>query len=285
MTDRLSLVICTLNRSNIIRQTIEDLWKLSTQPDELVIIDQTENLPQELDQFYLENKHRLKLIRMKAQGLGQARNRAIAEVNNEIILFIDDDVRLEADIVLHHRKHFSDLKVGAVVGRIDDAHGEPATCGGRVNWFGGVRVNTNTTKVCSVESLSGGNMSIRMSVLRGVGGFWELKGNSVQLREETDVSLRIRKAGYLVLCDPEAALLHLAVRGGSGTWTQTNRIKWYGDYFFAEYSYFFRNFPKWKLPFYILNLMRPILACGLYYGHLRPSAIAAPWQALVRAWQ
>lgn len=281
----ISLVICTLNRPAIVTQAIEDIWQLPTQPDELIIVDQTKELPAETERFYAEHAGRLTLIRMEPKGLGQARNRAIAAATGSVILFIDDDVRITEDIVRYHREHFADPTVGAVVGRIDDAHGDLPSGGGRVNWFGRVRVNRDVAAPHEVESLSGGNMSLRAAAVRAAGGFWELAGNSVQLREETDVSLRLRRAGYRILFDPKAVLLHLAVRGGSGTWTQTNRIKWYEDYFYAEFSYFFRNVARWKLPFYILSLARPIAACAVYYGRFQRRAIMAPWRALRRAWQ
>ncbi len=284
MASTVTVVICTLNRAEILTQTLEDLWQLPTQPDEVLVVDQTDELPTAMRAYYDRHRDRLLVIRMDTKGLGQARNRAIKEATGDIILFIDDDVRLQADLVAEHRKHFDDPTVGAVVGRVDDATGDPPSCGGRVNWYGRVRVDRDVSRVHPVESLSGGNMSIRLDVARSLGGFWELRENLVQLREETDMALRIQRDGYQVICEPAASLLHLAYKSG-GTRSSIDRIRWYEDYFFAEFRYFFRNFPKWKLPFYIVGMGRPILACGVYYGRLRPRALAAPWKALRRAWQ
>jgi len=176
-----TLVICTLNRAEILRQAVEDVWQLVTQPDELIVVDQTDVLPSDLERFYQENTQRLRVIRMKTKGLGQARNQAIKAAASDIILFIDDDVRLDADIVYYHRKHYTDTAVGAVVGRVDDATGDAPSCGGRVNWFGKVDVDRDVSAVHSVESLSGGNMSIRTELARQLGGLWRLEGNLVQL--------------------------------------------------------------------------------------------------------
>ncbi|MCA9388847.1 glycosyltransferase family 2 protein [Candidatus Berkelbacteria bacterium] len=280
----LSLAICTLNRPEILIQTIKDVWALPTQPDELIIIDQTENLPDHLAEFYKKFSSKLKVVRMKAKGLGQARNRAIKEASSDLILFIDDDVRLKADLIKYHKLHFTEQDVGAVVGRVDDALGDPPSCGGRVNWFGKVTVDRDVSQVHPVESLSGGNMAMRLDLLRSLGGFWSLAGNLVQLREETDMAMRIKKAGYKVICEPRASLLHLAHKSG-GTRSAPDRIDWYHDLFFSEFKYFFRNFPKWKLPFYVLGLARPILACAIYYGKFSPRAISAPWRAMRKAWQ
>lgn len=234
----LALAICTLNRPKILIQTITDLLALPTQPDKIIVVDQTQDLPTQLVDFYQKHRSKLKVIRMKAKGLGQARNRAIKESGCDLILFIDDDVRLKSDLIKYHKLHFKDEKVGAVVGRVDDNLGDPPSCGGRVNWFGKVTVDRDVTKVHQVESLSGGNMSMRLDLVKRLGGFWSLEGNLVQLREETDMALRIKRAGFDVICEPRASLLHLAHRTG-GTRSAPNRIDWYHDLFFLNLNTFF----------------------------------------------
>lgn len=284
MTSRVSFAICTLNRPKILIQTIEDVWRLKTQPDELIVIDQSDELSEEMQDFYERNKHRIRVVRMKEKGQGLARNAVLREAAYGIVLFTDDDVRISSDLVYHHKKHYQDPKVAAVQGRVDDANGDPPACGGRVNWYGKVTVDRSVDSVHSIEGLIGCNMSLRLDVARLLSGFWQLQGNTVQMHEETDLALRMIRAGYQVICEPEAALLHLAYKSG-GTRSLANRITWYESYFSSEYSYFFRNFPKWMLPFYMASLVRPILACSIYYGRFRPTAIMTPWKALVRAWQ
>jgi len=281
---KVTVAVCTLNREEIVRQTLEDVWQQEYSPLEVVVVDQTPELSIEMEKFYQTNQSRLKLFRMAAKGQGQARNKAWQEATSQIIFYVDDDVRLEPEVISNQLKHFNDPSVGAVTGLVNDAHGDPPTCGGRVNWYGRVRVERNVARVHQVESVSGGNMSIRRNVLEQIGGFWELTNNTVQMREETDMSLRVIKAGYQVICEPSSTLLHLAHRSG-GSRSNTDRIKWYEDYFFAEYKYFLRNFPKWKLPFYVLGLSRPILSCMFYYGRAKPKALFAPIKGLIRAWQ
>lgn len=265
-------------------RALEDCWQQTYKNLEILIIDQTDTLSFAMADFYKQNAKRLRVIRMKTKGLGQARNRALKEAKGEIILYLDDDVYLYQHLVKLHARHYANPKVGAVVGRVDDAGGDPPTLGGRVNWYGEVRLEHDVRTVHQVESLSGGNMSIRVDLLKQIGGFWELDGNLVQMREETDAALRIRKAGYQVIGDPEASIVHLAIRSG-GTRTAVDRISWYEDLFFAEFSYFLRNFSKFKLPLYILVLARPILACSFYYGKGSWKGLSAPWKGLSRAWQ
>lgn len=281
---KVTVAICTLNREEVLRQLIEDILAQHYQPLELLIIDQTPVLSPEMERYYHQHPQQLTLVRMKAQGQGQARNLALRQATGEIILYFDDDVRLEPKIIEYHAQHYQDPMVGAVTGRIDDAKGDPPSCGGRVNWYGKVTVDRFIGRTHHVESVSGGNMSVRTALLRQLGGFWELAGNTVQMREETDMSLKVIKAGYQVICEPAAHLLHLAYPSG-GTRTETDRIRWYEDYFYAEFTFFFRHFAKWKLPIYLLSLTRPITACAIYYGHFRGRALMAPWRGLARAWQ
>jgi GT2 family glycosyltransferase len=237
----------------------------------------------EMEAYYRANSSWINLFRMEPKGQGAARNVILERSKKDIVVFFDDDVILSPGIVTFLTNHFEDPSVGAVVGRIDDNNGGPPCCGARVNWYGKVTVNHYIKHVHKVESVMAGNVAWRKSALLEVGGFWDLTGNTVQMREETDMTLRLMKAGYQIICEPNAKLLHLAYKSG-GARFQTDRMKWYEDYFFAEFTYFLRNFAKWKLPFFLFTLARPILACSFLYGKGRLSAICIPWRSLKRAW-
>ena len=66
---------------------------------------------------------------------------------------------------------------------------------------------------CTTDSLRGCNMSVARQLAFDVGLFDEgFIGNAH--REETDFSLRIRRRGYQIVYDPDAAVVHLSHPAG-----------------------------------------------------------------------
>jgi glucosyl-dolichyl phosphate glucuronosyltransferase len=93
----ISLCICTYNRSDSLRQTLEcirelrDLEKLS----EILIVDNNSaDATREVTAAFAAELP-IRYVIEKSRGLSHARNRAIGEFQGDILLFTDDDVRLD----------------------------------------------------------------------------------------------------------------------------------------------------------------------------------------------
>jgi len=94
-----SVIICTRNRAEYLRDTLQSLGAVSIPQGvtaELIVVDNgsaddTQNVVRhrELSQF-----HGVRLIEEPRPGLSLARNAAVAHANGDILLFTDDDVRL-----------------------------------------------------------------------------------------------------------------------------------------------------------------------------------------------
>ena len=92
----ISVVIPTYEREEPLVDTIADVIKQDYPKFEVLVIDQTGTHKPET-QVYLEkqaNAGRIKLFRLTWASLPGARNYAVRRCSGEIILFIDDDVRL-----------------------------------------------------------------------------------------------------------------------------------------------------------------------------------------------
>jgi GT2 family glycosyltransferase len=72
----------------------------------------------------------------------------------------------------------------------------------------------DASTLSETEAVFGCNMSWRREALLRVGGFDEAYIRRAH-HEETDVSLRVRRLGYRLVYDPEAAVEHLVAPGGS----------------------------------------------------------------------
>jgi hypothetical protein len=81
-------------------------------------------------------------------------------------------------------------------------------------------------RVLDVDHMLGANMSVRMPVVRELGGIRDLYPGTC-LREETDIALRMRRAGLRVAYTPFAVVRHVAGVYAKGRRFDT-RYRYYG---------------------------------------------------------
>jgi hypothetical protein len=118
---RLAVAIPTYRRDQVLIDTLEQLFAQRPPADEILVIDQSESHPPPiraaLEQWHGEG--RIRLIPHAPPNLPGARNRALRETRCDLVLFIDDDVRLAPGFIEAHRRHFAgESRVAAVAGRV-----------------------------------------------------------------------------------------------------------------------------------------------------------------------
>lgn len=102
MNDKLtsSVVICTKNRINELKECIDSLLKQSVKPEEIIIVDASDN---EITKRYVEDIAKgcpnFIYLHSKKASLTHQRNLGVAKAKGEIILFLDDDVVLDKDYI------------------------------------------------------------------------------------------------------------------------------------------------------------------------------------------
>lgn len=285
-----SVIIPTYNREQELIDTITSVVACAYPKDcrEIVIVDQTVRHNEEVRSFLvgLERRGELRWYRppeISFASLTKARNYGILKAHSPTyILFVDDDVLVEPDFIERHVAAFTDKAVGAVVGRVivPGLKVVAATAPvGRISWMGAFIDNYSSERPQDAFNFIGCNFSLRASVLPRTGGFEELfMGNA--LREDSDMAVRVIKAGFRIRFVPEAKLIHRqAVTGG--TRSQTDRIRWYSALFYNNFLFYGRWAPAvWRVPFFVLHMWRPILVCSFWYGRGRPSALLAPWRGM-----
>ena len=99
-TVHLTVAICTWNRSGLLRQTLDQLTRVTVPPGttwELLVVNN--NCTDGTDAVIGAFADRLPIRRLfeRTPGLSHARNRALTEANGDYILWIDDDVLVSQD--------------------------------------------------------------------------------------------------------------------------------------------------------------------------------------------
>ncbi len=115
-SQRVSVVICTRNRTDEIRKCLTSLMRQSQPPHEIIVVD---NAPQSnathdiLGQF-----PRVRYVMEPRPGLDWARNAGVRNSRGDIIAFTDDDVTVHEDWIARISESFQDPKVTAVTGLV-----------------------------------------------------------------------------------------------------------------------------------------------------------------------
>ena len=215
----LSVLIPSLNRGRLLHDTVLQVLKQRFTDLELWVVDQSDPEQHAINaQFFAGvTDSRLHYVHLDRKGLPNARNEAIARATGKILLFLDDDVILIHDDFLDaHVRAYEDPRVGGVTGRIVERSVRPNTKTTASHISPGGRTMTNLWGIDRMEipSLKGANMSYRAEAVHQVGGF-DRNYIGTALLEDTDYSHRVRVAGWKLIFEPAAELVHLsALTGG-----------------------------------------------------------------------
>ena len=149
----------------------------------------------------------------------QARNTGIACSTGEIIAFIDDDSMVQPGWLGALLEVYRDKTIGAAGGRViampepycDEIKGPPRLQVTRLGSVIAKDAGLVSEERAEVDHLIGCNMSFRRTALEEVGGF-DLNFTLTNLREETDLCLRVKRAGWRIVFEPGIAVVHFSAR-------------------------------------------------------------------------
>lgn len=224
----IAIGIPTYNRSPVLLETLATIQQQDPKPDEIIVVDQSNWYPDGAREGIeaLAEQGVIRYFRQETPNLPMARNRVLRETDCDIAIFIDDDVELAPGFVAAHAENFNDESVWAV-------------CGGITERDIAVRPLVERTWVKVLDyrkfdpgwhiriedfgSLKGCNHAVRRSAVLGLGGYDE-GYSGVALREESDLAMRILRAGGRIVFDPEARLHHLRAPAGGC------RVSHWGDW-------------------------------------------------------
>lgn len=229
---RLSVVIPTFDRPDYLCATVRQVLEQRFTDCEICVIDQSPPSVAEAQAARLAAEFsdpRLHYHWLEARGAPNAKNEGIARSTGEIILFLDDDViLLTPDFLGAHVARYADSSVGGVGGRVVERRIRPNArrTMSRVTRGGRTVENLLGQSPCTLESVKGANMSFRARVFKKVGGF-DRRYTGTALLEEADLAFRVTEAGWSLIFEPRAELLHLSVPTGGVRVGDAQRTEWF----------------------------------------------------------
>ena len=230
------VAIPTYRREQVLVDTIRQVLAQDPPADEVIVVDQTADHEAPTSQALTawQREGRIRWIRHSPPGLPGARNRALAESQSDVVVFIDDDVILSPRFVEAHRRSYDDPNVNLVAGQVLNRDRQVYTGPVKEHDF---KFPRNYGQRRWIKGLFGGNHSVRRRLALDVGGYDERYLQNAY-REETDFAVRAtRQLKCMVLFEPKASLVHLLEPvGGCRGWGALRMlaIGWAtGDYYFA----------------------------------------------------
>jgi GT2 family glycosyltransferase len=201
-----SVIIATHNRPDSLPRLIESLAReLATGSRELIIAENGTPAPMRLALEAPPLKH----LHEPRAGKCRIQNRAIAQASGEILVFLDDDL-VVAPSYLDAVEQFFDTRreFAAMKGRILAAE-DPEKKVGPMAPYLDLPIADHGDEVIEVRGVLGANMAFRGDAIKQVGPFDERLGpGACGHEEETEMSQRMRRAGFRIGYAPKALVYH-----------------------------------------------------------------------------
>jgi GT2 family glycosyltransferase len=218
----ISVVICTRNRAEILRKTLNSLFCAGNLelPDweVLVVESSTDSTSDVCREFQRQFPRHFRFLTEKKLGKSHALNTAVVAVKGDILAFTDDDVICAPDYIKAILTVFASYSADAVQGRVllDCEGGYPEWLGtGDFAQMADLRDFGDEVKDWN-GTLCGTNMIVRASVFRKSGSYAPELGPSptgVGMWEDTEISLRMRRAGCRMIYAPQIVVRHQWQKG------------------------------------------------------------------------
>jgi GT2 family glycosyltransferase len=202
----LSVVVPTRDRVDMLEGCLAALRADLTEADEIVVADSASSDAAAV--AAVASRAGARVVRCDRAGASLARNAGWRVARNDLVAFVDDDVRVLADWSTGLVNAFADPDVVFVTGRVVVPADQQAA-------ERPVAITSRTEREVLHAGLSGdlgasANLAVRRSALEAVGGFDETLGPGTwaSAAEDLDLFDRLFRAGYTGGFEPAAAAEH-----------------------------------------------------------------------------
>ena len=198
----MAVIVPAYNEEKVICDCVASLLGSEGPSFDIIVVDDgSTDCTVEAVERAFGNEPRVKLHRKPNGGKASALNWGIAKTDAEILVAIDADTRLDADAIPVLVRHFADPAVGAVAGAV-----HVGNAAGLLTRFQAVEYITSQNLdrraleiVNGITVVPGAIGAWRRSAVTAVGGY-----DSDTLAEDADLTLKLERAGWLVVYEPRA---------------------------------------------------------------------------------
>lgn len=158
----------------------------------------------------LSDGYSLIILEQELPGKSRALNSALAELGGDLVVVLDDDVIVDQSCIAKHVEAHRQTGFAAVQGRVlpgKDPEGKSADPR-RLSEYN-IPFSNHGDEICEIRGVIGTNASFKRAVIERVGLFDVRLGPGASgFSEDTDFSLRMRRAGFKIGYAPDAVVYH-----------------------------------------------------------------------------
>lgn len=238
----ISIVIPTYGREQVLLDTITHLLAYPEPAAEILVIDQTpmHNPATTGALTHWQQTTAIRWLKLPQPSIPRAMNVGLLAARNPIVLFVDDDIIPNANLLQEHAKALSQPNVWASNGQVLQPGEKPAPRGAyhaHTGLWRDLQFPFWSTEPAFIANTIACNLAVKRASALHIGGF-DKRFVAVAHRFETDFARRIVSAGGQIQFTPNASVQHLrAARGGTRTQGHHQRsaspVFSVGDYLFA----------------------------------------------------
>jgi glycosyltransferase involved in cell wall biosynthesis len=240
MTTRLFVLIAACGQPALLRRTLGSFAACDKPPGYGGLVVVENGMRAGLDAIVAEfaPQHRFRYLYSDSPNKSLALNRALATVEDALVVFTDDDVQVPRETLAAYAYGAGTCRSGEFYGGpiIPDYEGEPPPA-----WLqshlprsaGGWKLDANTKTPISKPEFIGPNFAAFASDVLRVGGFDVRLGpgrHMLSPGEDTEIQERLMASGVRGFYLPDAAMRHLVRAGAAGVEFAVHRAERNGVY-------------------------------------------------------
>jgi len=256
---KLSVVVATYDRPELLRLLLDDLDRQTLAPSEfeVVVVDDGSTIPAGSVLEGRKTAYALSLIRQDNAGQAAARHRGICEACHELIVIVDDDMRLPENFLEAHR-NAHERGFSVVLGHI-----RPARSLAEMPLFERfharqlekhVRAYRRGAPIAGMH-LCTGNVSLRRADYFAIGGF----DRELARSEDRELGIRLEAAGAKFAFDERAYTIHASDHTSLEVWRRRAFLYGVYDSRISEKHRELSSVNPWSYWFQVHPLSRPLL--------------------------
>ena len=261
MPKTVSVVIATYNRFEALKQTLTDLRAQTYPPLEVLVVDQSRDengnpvdRRQELAEF-----DGVRYFHQSLPNAQVARNFGILAARGDVVLLVDDDVRVSPEFIANHLRNYElEPDLDGVSGQTLDPGQQPTDeLPSAYTWphNGWMFLPLNFNERRPAINWPSCNGSVRRQTALAIGGFDEQFTRTWY--DDTDFSWRLHTAGAKIVFDPQASLVHLKVPSGGKRLSGRDQYVLFDSESWSILFYFWRkNFGLLRVWRHVAHYMR-----------------------------
>jgi len=274
-----SVVIATYNREALIAALLEELGKQTFPNDrfEVVVVDDGSKIDPLPKLFSLSLPYRLQAVRQTNGGAAAARDHGISRARGNVVIVIDDDMRVPADFIARHYAYHQTGAHAVVLGRMqpdDNLKSMPIFERFHARMLEKMVQSFKQGRQPRGIDLFTGNVSFRRDDYVRVGGFDRTLGHS----EDAELGIRLEKLGAAFVFGDDAYTIHGSDHLKLEKWLKRGPLYGMYDRRIAQKHPDYPEANPWRFMDLVSPASRPFLALAV----IAPEASRRAARGLIR---